>query len=140
MLVPDVMEALAKLTRWQSAPMPGVTRIGLTGSSGKTSTKDLLAQTLSRAGTTNTTVGSQNNEIGVPMTVANCPADAKFLVAEMVARGPGHLTYLTDMLPLRIAVVLMSAPRTRASSAARRTPPRPRASWSPPSPPTGWPC
>ncbi|WP_037599482.1 UDP-N-acetylmuramoyl-tripeptide--D-alanyl-D-alanine ligase [Streptacidiphilus rugosus] len=105
-LVPDVMAALARLTRWQSARMPDVTRIGITGSSGKTSTKDLLAQTLARAGTTGATVGSQNNEIGVPMTVANCPADARFLVLEMGARGGGHLTYLTDMVPLHIALVL----------------------------------
>ncbi|WP_030277618.1 UDP-N-acetylmuramoyl-tripeptide--D-alanyl-D-alanine ligase [Streptomyces sp. NRRL B-24484] len=105
-LVDDAMEALAKLTRWQSARMTGVTRIGVTGSSGKTSTKDLFAQTLSRAGATHATAGSQNNEIGVPMTVAACPPDTKFLILEMGARGAGHLTYLTDMVPLHVAVVL----------------------------------
>ncbi|MEW1910925.1 UDP-N-acetylmuramoyl-tripeptide--D-alanyl-D-alanine ligase [Kitasatospora sp. NPDC085895] len=105
-LVDDVMEALAKLTRWQAARMPGVTRIGVTGSSGKTSTKDLFAQTLSRAGGTSATAGSQNNEIGVPLTVAACPPDAKFLILEMGARGAGHLTHLTDMVPLHVAVVL----------------------------------
>ncbi|MFB8290654.1 UDP-N-acetylmuramoyl-tripeptide--D-alanyl-D-alanine ligase [Kitasatospora purpeofusca] len=105
-LVPDVMVALAKLTRWQADRMPGVAKIGMTGSSGKTSTKDLFAQVLARAGITHATVGSQNNEIGVPLTVASCPADARFLVLEMGARGIGHLTYLTDMVPLDVAVVL----------------------------------
>ncbi|MEV8100155.1 UDP-N-acetylmuramoyl-tripeptide--D-alanyl-D-alanine ligase [Kitasatospora sp. NPDC085879] len=105
-LVDDVMEALAKLTRWQTTRMPGVTRIGVTGSSGKTSTKDLFAQTLSRTGATSATAGSQNNEIGVPLTVAACPPDTKFLILEMGARGAGHLTYLTDMVPLHVAVVL----------------------------------
>ncbi|MFG3224703.1 UDP-N-acetylmuramoyl-tripeptide--D-alanyl-D-alanine ligase [Kitasatospora sp. NPDC048194] len=105
-LVSDVLAALAKLTRWQTARMHGVTRIGVTGSSGKTSTKDLFAQVLARAGVTHATAGSQNNEIGVPLTVASCPADARFLVLEMGARGIGHLTYLTDMAPLDVAVVL----------------------------------
>jgi len=84
-LVPDVMQALAKLTRWQAARMSGVTRIGVTGSSGKTSTKDLFAQVLTEAGATHATVGSQNNEIGVPLTVASCPADAKFLTPGQTA-------------------------------------------------------
>ncbi|MFF4818876.1 UDP-N-acetylmuramoyl-tripeptide--D-alanyl-D-alanine ligase [Kitasatospora sp. NPDC001309] len=105
-LVPDIMAALAKITRWQAERMPGLTRIGVTGSSGKTSTKDLLTQVLSRAGVTHATVGSQNNEIGVPLTVAACPPDARFLVLEMGARGIGHLTHLTDMVALHVAVVL----------------------------------
>ena len=84
----------------------GPTVVGVTGSSGKTSTKDLLAQVLGRAGETVAPVNSLNGEIGVPLTVCRITTDTRFLVVEMGARGIGHVRYLTDIAPPRIGVVL----------------------------------
>ncbi len=91
------------------AHQPGLTVVGVTGSSGKTSTKDLLAQVLGAPGGPGRTVApveSLNGEIGVPLTVCRITADTTVLVAEMGSRGIGHLSYLTRIAPPRIAVVL----------------------------------
>ena len=88
---------------------PGLTVVGVTGSSGKTSTKDLLAQVLGAPGGPGPTIApveSLNGEIGVPLTVCRITADTRVLVAEMGSRGIGHLSYLTRIAPPRIAVVL----------------------------------
>lgn len=104
--VDDVLTALGRLARRLLDRLPGSTVIGLTGSSGKTSTKDLVAGLLERVGPTVATVGSYNNEIGLPLTVLEATADTEFLVVEMGARGVGHLRELTGIAPPRIAVVL----------------------------------
>lgn len=80
--------------------------VGVTGSSGKTSTKDLLAQVLGCAGETVAPVNSLNGEIGVPLTVCRITPATRFLVVEMGARGVGHIRYLTTIAPPRIGVVL----------------------------------
>ncbi|MEU8782039.1 UDP-N-acetylmuramoyl-tripeptide--D-alanyl-D-alanine ligase [Streptomyces sp. NPDC048637] len=105
-VVADVLDALRTLTSWTAQKMLGTTCIGVTGSSGKTSTKDLLGQVLCRSGSTIVTAGSQNNEIGVPLTVLGAPSDTEYLVLEMGARGIGHLSYLTEMVPLDVSLVL----------------------------------
>jgi UDP-N-acetylmuramoyl-tripeptide--D-alanyl-D-alanine ligase len=84
----------------------GLTVIGLTGSQGKTSTKDLLAAVLAGAGTTVATIGSLNNELGVPLTMLRATPDTRFLVLEMGARGIGHIAELTALVALDVAVVL----------------------------------
>ncbi|QGU01717.1 UDP-N-acetylmuramoyl-tripeptide--D-alanyl-D-alanine ligase [Corynebacterium kalinowskii] len=84
----------------------GLTVVGVTGSAGKTSTKDLMATVLSSAGTTVAPPGSFNNEIGHPYTALRCSEDTKFLVAEMSARGIGHIAHLAQIAPPRIGVVL----------------------------------
>ncbi|PZG48861.1 UDP-N-acetylmuramoyl-tripeptide--D-alanyl-D-alanine ligase [Spongiactinospora gelatinilytica] len=105
-VVDDVQAALNALTHWTARAIPAVTRIGITGSCGKTSTKDLLGQILDRLGPTVATQGSQNNEIGVPLTVLSATTATRYLVLEMGARGIGHLRHLTGMVPLDVAVVL----------------------------------
>jgi UDP-N-acetylmuramoyl-tripeptide--D-alanyl-D-alanine ligase len=80
--------------------------IGITGSSGKTTTKDLLAQLLARHGTTVAPPGSYNNEIGVPLTVLKADESTRYLVLEMGARGRGHIRYLCSIAPPRVGVVL----------------------------------
>jgi len=105
-VVADVRAALGALAAWTARTATGTTRVGVTGSSGKTGTKDLLGQVLTRLGRTAATEGSQNNEIGVPLTVLGAPPDTEFLVLEMGARGVGHLAYLTGLVPLDVAVVL----------------------------------
>ena len=80
--------------------------IGITGSAGKTTTKDLLASILSEVAPTVSPIGSYNGEVGVPLTVFRATEDTKYLVIEMGATGLGHLTYLTDMVHPKIGVVL----------------------------------
>ncbi|AZM45563.1 UDP-N-acetylmuramoyl-tripeptide--D-alanyl-D-alanine ligase [Streptomyces sp. WAC 06738] len=80
--------------------------IALTGSSGKTSTKDLLAQLLQRLGPTVYTHGSFNNEIGHPVTALQAAPDTRYLLLEMGARGLGHIRDLAEVTPPRIGLVL----------------------------------
>jgi UDP-N-acetylmuramoyl-tripeptide--D-alanyl-D-alanine ligase len=82
------------------------TVIALTGSQGKTGTKDYLAQVLATAGATVATAGNNNNEIGVPLTILKATAETRYLVLEMGARGLGHVAYLCDFARPTIAGVL----------------------------------
>ncbi|WP_433208793.1 UDP-N-acetylmuramoyl-tripeptide--D-alanyl-D-alanine ligase [Dactylosporangium sp. CS-047395] len=83
-----------------------LTVVALTGSSGKTSTKDLVARLLEAHGPTVATAGSENNELGTPYTVLKAGPDTRFLVLEMGARGVGHLRYLCEIAPPDVSVVL----------------------------------
>ncbi|WP_062517929.1 UDP-N-acetylmuramoyl-tripeptide--D-alanyl-D-alanine ligase [Demequina gelatinilytica] len=105
-LVVDVQAALGALARAYLALLRTeneLTVIGITGSNGKTTTKDLLAQVLPDVVAP---VGSFNNEIGMPLTVLRADASTRHLVLEMGASGLGHIDYLTSIAPLDIAVVL----------------------------------
>lgn len=104
-VVDDVTTALGALAR-HSVHALGTQVIALTGSSGKTSTKDLIAQLLERLGPTVWTPGSLNNEIGLPLTALRADESTRHLVLEMGARGIGHIRYLTELTPPRIGVVL----------------------------------
>ena len=84
----------------------GLTVLAVTGSQGKTSTKDLLAAVLADAGPTVATHGSFNNELGMPLTALRVEPDTRFLVLEMGARGRGHLTELTDLVAPDVSIVL----------------------------------
>ena len=68
--------------------------VGVTGSAGKTTTKELLRAFLSTTGKACATEGNFNNHIGLPMTILNCPADADFLVVEMGTNHPGEIEAL----------------------------------------------
>ena len=68
--------------------------IGVTGSAGKTTTKELLKAFLSTVGKAYATEGNFNNHIGLPLTILNCPADADFLVVEMGTNHPGEIAAL----------------------------------------------
>ena len=105
-VVDDVMAALAALARHVVAALPHLTVVALTGSQGKTSTKDLLAQVLARAGRTVATFGSFNNELGMPVTALRADADTRFLVLEMGARGIGHIRELCEIAPPHVGLVL----------------------------------
>lgn len=100
-----VIHALAKLSAHVRGLMNGVEVIGVTGSSGKTSTKDMIGQVLSHAGITHAPAGSLNNELGLPLTLLSAPIDAKYLVAEMGMRGLGHITHLCNLAKPTIGVV-----------------------------------
>ncbi|WP_330281356.1 UDP-N-acetylmuramoyl-tripeptide--D-alanyl-D-alanine ligase [Streptomyces sp. NBC_00588] len=83
-----------------------LTVVGLTGSQGKTGTKDQLAAVLSSAAPTVATTGSLNNELGVPLTMLRADAATRFLVLEMGARHVGDIALLTGLVAPDVAVVL----------------------------------
>ncbi len=108
-IVDDVVGALGLVARGWLDRLRSAGRIdvvAVTGSSGKTTTKDLLAAVLSAAGPTVATPASYNNEIGLPLTVLSATPGTRFLVLEMGARGAGHLSELTRIAPPDVAVVL----------------------------------
>lgn len=104
-VVDDVQAALGALARHVVKRL-GATLVALTGSVGKTSSKDLLAQVLRRKAPTVFTPGSLNNEIGLPLTALSATDETRFLVLEMGARGIGHIRYLAELTPPKIGLVL----------------------------------
>lgn len=104
-LVADVQAALGVLARHVLARLD-CTVVALTGSVGKTTTKDLLAQVLERHAPTVATDRSFNNELGLPLTVLRADAGTRYLVLEMGAGRKGDLTYLTGIAPPRVGLVL----------------------------------
>ncbi len=91
--VPDVKAALAAAARGWRRTL-SATVVGVTGSAGKTTTKELLAAFLAAGGKTHATAGNYNNDLGLPLTILNCPADARFLVVEMGTNHPGEIAHL----------------------------------------------
>jgi UDP-N-acetylmuramoyl-tripeptide--D-alanyl-D-alanine ligase len=104
-VVDDVLVALGRLATHLMASLDAVV-IGVTGSQGKTSTKDMLAQILSAAGPTVAARESQNNELGVPLTALRATTATRYIVSEMGARGMGHIAYLAEIMQPRVGVVL----------------------------------
>ena len=107
-VVDDALRALSDLATHvvTTGRARGLVVVGVTGSSGKTSTKDLLAQVLESAGPTVAPPGSFNNEIGAPLTACRVGAATRFLVSEMGARGIGHIAHLCRVTPPSVGVVL----------------------------------
>jgi len=108
-VVEDPQTALGRLASYVVAQVRGddhPTVLALTGSQGKTSTKDLLAAVLAGAGPTVATYGSFNNELGMPLTALRIEPETRYLVLEMGAAGRGHLTELTDLVAPDVSVVL----------------------------------
>ncbi|WP_033292346.1 UDP-N-acetylmuramoyl-tripeptide--D-alanyl-D-alanine ligase [Amycolatopsis jejuensis] len=103
-----VLAALGKLARYvvDRLASGGLTVVGITGSSGKTSTKDVIAQLLEPMGATVAPPGSFNSELGHPWTALRADRSTKFLVLEMSARGVGHIADAAAIAPPRIGVVL----------------------------------
>ncbi|MEO3841518.1 UDP-N-acetylmuramoyl-tripeptide--D-alanyl-D-alanine ligase [Streptomyces sp. CNZ287] len=106
-VVEDVQAALQRLAAHVVARLRrGLTVFGLTGSQGKTSTKDLVAAVLSGTAPTTATFGSFNNELGVPLTMLRADLGTRFLVLEMGARRIGDIAALTGLVAPDVAVVL----------------------------------
>ncbi|WP_370330111.1 UDP-N-acetylmuramoyl-tripeptide--D-alanyl-D-alanine ligase [Mycolicibacterium hippocampi] len=103
-----VLAALAKLAAAVAAELTagGLTIVGITGSSGKTSTKDLIAAVLAPLGEVIAPPGSFNNELGHPWTVLRASPSTDYLVLEMSARHPGNIAALARIAPPSIGVVL----------------------------------
>jgi UDP-N-acetylmuramoyl-tripeptide--D-alanyl-D-alanine ligase len=109
-VVEDGVAALGLLSRHlisrrASLAGPGMVLIGITGSAGKTTTKDLISHMLGERGATVATPGNFNNEIGLPLTVSLIEDDTRYLVLEMGARAIGHIAYLTEIAPPTIGIV-----------------------------------
>ncbi|MBH0780108.1 UDP-N-acetylmuramoyl-tripeptide--D-alanyl-D-alanine ligase [Nocardia bovistercoris] len=98
--------SVERLSRPRADGGPGLTVVGVTGSSGKTSTKDLLAAVLEPLGPVVAPPGSFNNELGHPWTALRADEATRFLVLELSARGPGHIAALAEIAPPAIGVVL----------------------------------
>ena len=105
LVVDDPQTALGRLAR-AVVDRLDVTVVAVTGSSGKTTTKDMLAAVLSRLGPVVAPQGSFNNEVGLPLTALTCDESTQLLVSEMGARGRGHIAYLCEITPPDVSVVL----------------------------------
>jgi UDP-N-acetylmuramoyl-tripeptide--D-alanyl-D-alanine ligase len=108
-VVPDVLDALRAMARAARARTEGKV-IGVTGSVGKTSTKEMLRAVLSGQGRTHAAVASFNNHWGVPLTLARMPADTEFAVIEIGMNHPGEIAPLAQMARLDVAVITTVAP------------------------------
>jgi UDP-N-acetylmuramoyl-tripeptide--D-alanyl-D-alanine ligase len=106
LIVGDVEAALGALARAVVDRATGLTIAAVTGSAGKTTTKDLAAQLIETLGPTVAPQGSFNNEIGHPLTVLRVTEQTRYLVAEMSARGAGHIAALCEISPPLLGAVL----------------------------------
>jgi len=109
-VVADAVQALSDLAR----AVVGAVRtrgdlriVGITGSNGKTTTKNMLARILEGAGETVAPKGSFNNEVGAPLTMLRVRESTRFLVSEFGASGPGEIARLAGLVSPDIGVVLM---------------------------------
>ncbi|CAB4536756.1 unannotated protein [freshwater metagenome] len=105
-VVPDVMSALNLLAAHVRETLKDLTVIALTGSQGKTTTKDLLHHILESVGRTVAPVGNFNNELGTPITLLQCDENTKFCILEMGARHIGDIAALCKMAKPNIGMVL----------------------------------
>ena len=109
-VVKDTVDALGELARYNIVRRRELDGdfdiIGLTGSVGKTTTKDLLSSLLATVGPTVAPVGSFNNEIGLPLTALRVDEHTRFFVAEMGASHIGEIARLTRIAPPNTAIVL----------------------------------
>jgi UDP-N-acetylmuramoyl-tripeptide--D-alanyl-D-alanine ligase len=108
-VVDDVVKAMATLARYVRDQLTTLKVIGITGSQGKTTTKELLFSTLSTYGKTIATKGNNNNELGVPLTLLRCDEQTEFCIVEMGARHMGDIAALSEIAAQNIGVVLRVA-------------------------------
>ena len=105
-VVDDPVLALGRLAHWVRTRLLTCTVIGVTGSSGKTSTKELIAGILCADGPTVCPKGSLNTEVGVPLTILSADESTKYLVLEMGMRGAGQIRYLTEIAEPSVGVIV----------------------------------
>ena len=105
-VVPDVVEAVTKLAAHVRQMIPDMKVVAITGSHGKTTTKDLSKHLLSMMGATVAPRSSFNNDLGVPITILECTTDTKFCILEMGARNLGDISKLERTFLPDIGVVL----------------------------------
>jgi UDP-N-acetylmuramoyl-tripeptide--D-alanyl-D-alanine ligase len=109
LMVDDVLEALRDLGRASRARLMGQV-IAVTGSVGKTGSKEALRLALSTEGETHASAASYNNHWGVPLSLARCPAGVKFAVFEIGMNHAGEITPLTHMVRPHVAIITTVEP------------------------------
>lgn len=105
-LVSDCVAALGKLAHEVRSRLTGLTVIGITGSQGKTTTKELLASVLANHAPTVAPKGNYNNQIGAPLSLLQCDERTRFCIVEMGARHAGDIAHLCQIAAPNIGVVL----------------------------------
>ncbi|MBO7243740.1 MAG: UDP-N-acetylmuramoyl-L-alanyl-D-glutamate--2,6-diaminopimelate ligase [Alphaproteobacteria bacterium] len=105
-IVPDVLNALEKLAEYRREKSKALF-VGITGSSGKTTTKEMLKTCLSKFGLTHATKGNFNNEIGVPITLASMHPEAKYGVIELGMNHKGEISKLTKLVKPDVSIITM---------------------------------
>lgn len=105
LVVADPLTALGELARVARRKIPGATVVGVTGSAGKTATKDLIAAACDATLVVHANPASHNNEFGLPLTLLDAALDTQVLVAEMGARFAGNITELSHIARPDIGVV-----------------------------------
>ena len=104
LVVPDALIALQTLAK-NCALRTTATKLAITGSVGKTGTKEMLAHLLASAGQTHATRGNLNNHIGMPLTLVGTPQETDYLVVEMGMNHAGEIAALTEMMLPHIAAI-----------------------------------
>ena len=104
--VVDVRKALKDLAVYVRSQLVNLKVVGITGSQGKTTTKDLLKHILSVSGETIAPEESLNNELGVPLLILRCTETTKFCIVEMGTRHVGDISYLAEIAKPHVGVVL----------------------------------
>jgi UDP-N-acetylmuramoyl-tripeptide--D-alanyl-D-alanine ligase len=105
-VVSDVIEAVSLLAHYVRSQLSAMKVIGITGSQGKTSTKDLLRSICATSGKTVAPLASYNNELGVPLTLLQCDEKTQYCIIEMGARHKGDIARLCSVVKPDIGVVL----------------------------------
>ncbi|WP_243226037.1 UDP-N-acetylmuramoyl-tripeptide--D-alanyl-D-alanine ligase [Microbacterium sp. CIAB417] len=109
-VVADAVAALADLAREVVARVRAIGHlriVGITGSNGKTTTKNMLARILEGEGQTVAPINSYNNEVGAPVTMLRVNEDTRFLVSEFGASAPGRIAHLAGLVEPDLSIVLM---------------------------------
>ncbi|HEY3396057.1 MAG TPA: UDP-N-acetylmuramoyl-tripeptide--D-alanyl-D-alanine ligase [Armatimonadota bacterium] len=105
LLVEDTLRAYGQLAAWVRAQYPGALVLGLTGSTGKTTTKALAGSILTRLAPTLVAEGNQNNEIGVPRTLLQLDESYRYCLLEFGMRGRGEIAYLAEISRPQIGLI-----------------------------------
>ncbi len=109
-IVADTYQALATWAAWHRAQLPDIKVIAVTGSCGKTTTKQMMSAIFAKAGPTFAAIGSFNNHIGVPVTLLGLTKAHRFAVIEIGANHPHEISPLTQMAKPDVAIITIVAP------------------------------
>ncbi len=109
-IVPNTYEALSKWAAWHRAQLSNIKVIAVTGSCGKTTTKQMLSAIFAKVGATHAAMGSFNNHIGVPVTLLGLTPEHRFAVIEIGANHQHEITPLTHMAKPDVAIITLVAP------------------------------